>query len=89
MIATNKQITCFIYTFPKDTLPNFNHINSLLEQLQVNGVNDISSRLIHHSDEFEEVLFVTKYRLTFGEIDELYQSFKLFENNMWNYVKFL
>jgi hypothetical protein len=108
MVAQNKQITCYIYTFPKDALPNFNLINRILSEFETIVFSDIvdlnrncyestdkiaknkhnmipNLLYLSNNNSIEEVLFITQYNLNYDEMQELYESFKLFEKSMWVY----
>lgn len=94
MIAKNSHITCYIYTFPKDSLPNFNQINLILNQFDINNDDDKLFKLpnltyYQTKDVIEEVLFITQYKLSYDELNELYNSFIDFNKESWIYVEFI
>jgi hypothetical protein len=91
MIALNTHITCYIYTFPKDTIPNFSLINSILNNYQIDKGIDLHPipNLNHYQTDIEEVLLITQYKLSQPIMFELYQSFKDFNKENWNYIEFL
>lgn len=94
MIALNTHITCYIYSFPKETVPNFSLINTILNQFDFivdNNIVDLYPlpNLNHYNVDIEEVLFITQYKLSHSIMFDLYQSFKDFDKENWNYIEFL